>query len=160
MLRRAKWLLAWPVTPGNIVKYFATCVEYVHNFVPHPTSSCPFQWKQLSVASISLHQLLSDVASSALSTITFSRFHIISIAFRPVINVVTITSSDNITARVRSASSEFLRYKRSIMAVRNYDRTSNTDCRDVSLRYRLPNTTKRIRSGTRNPLHRLLRIAS
>ena len=147
--------LAWPITPGNSVKYFATCVEYVHNLftIPHFVLSFPMKTTVSSVHFIAAI----IIRRSVFCTITFSLFHIISIAFRPVINVVTIISSDNIIARICSASSALLRYKRSVKAVRNYDRTSNTDRRDVSLRYRLPNTTKQIRSGTRNPPHRLLR---
>jgi len=37
--------LAWPITPGNSVKYFATCVEYVHNLFTIPPFVLSFPMK-------------------------------------------------------------------------------------------------------------------
>jgi hypothetical protein len=48
--------LPWPVTSGNFVRIFCQYAERMSNFSPYPTSSCPFQWQQLSVASISLQK--------------------------------------------------------------------------------------------------------
>jgi hypothetical protein len=87
---------------------------------------------------------------------TFSRFHIIFSPdpFPSSMLLSSLTSSDSINARIRSEFSALLRYKdRRKLTPRN-----NKGGGALSVRHKLPNTSKKIRFGTRNTHHRLLRI--
>ena len=120
---------------------------------PHCVLSLPMQ---TTVRSVHFVAAITTITFSTLP-VTFSPFHIISIAYRPVISAVIIPHIIGQCHRtILSASSALLQYKRSTTAARIKHHTCNTDRRAVSLTYKLPNTATRIRSGTRSLFHRLL----
>jgi len=89
---------------------------------------------------------------------TFSRFHIIFVAFPPIINAVIITYA---TRQYRCTKTLATLRIISVEAIhkgwQNLTPQQSLGRSRCFLRYKLPYTAKRIRSGKRNPLHSLRR---
>jgi len=96
--------LAWPITSGNFVRIFCHLHWNVRRTF-YPVHFVVFFPMNIIVSAA----IIIRRSVFCIRRVTFSRFHIIYIGFRPVINDVNITSSDNITARIRSAFSALLR---------------------------------------------------
>lgn len=93
--------LARPITPGNFVRIFwhlrRVCVRTFYLTPLHLVLS-----NETTVTSVHfIAESSSDVASSAHSGVTCSRFHISSIGLCSVINAVIITTPDIVIARIR-----------------------------------------------------------
>jgi len=136
---------AWPLTLINFLRIFAICVELCTTFYfTHFVLSSPLKTAVSMVHFIAAITIRPSVFCTG--RVTFCHLHIIFIEFRPVINAITyIVRQYHFTNTL------------GIPCISSVQATHNGRCYALSLRYKLPSSAKRMRSGARNPIHKLLR---